>query len=123
MNIKNFIIILLLLFLFDAVYISLIYKSFLKQIELVQKSSIKIDIIASILCYLFLSFTINYFLIDKKDVSIYDAFFLGISMYGVYELTSKALLENWNWNIVIIDSLWGGILFSLIYNISKYLKL
>lgn len=123
MNIKNYIIILLLLFIFDAVYISVIYKSFTKQIELVQKSSMKIDILSCILCYLFLSFSINYFLIDKKDISIYDAFFLGISIYGVYELTSKGVLENWNWNIVIIDSLWGGILFSLIYYISKYLKL
>jgi len=123
MNIKNFIIILLLLFIIDSVYISMIYKSFANQIKLIQKSDLKINIIASILCYLFLSFAINYFLIDKINVSIYDAFFLGLSIYGVYELTSKGVLENWDWNIVILDTLWGGILFSIIYYISTYLKL
>ena len=39
-----------------------------------------------------------------------------IQKYGVRyfnELTNMAILKNWDWFTVIIDSLWGGILFSL----------
>ena len=49
---------------------------------------------------------------DKKP--IYDAFLLGFSIYAVYETTTAAIFKDWNSWLVIMDSLWGGILFSLI---------
>jgi len=61
--------------------------------------------------YFFNIWTILFYYKDNK--SIQDAFLLGIIEYGVYELTTKSLLKNWNYKTVIIDTLWGGILFSL----------
>jgi len=40
-------------------------------------------------------------------------FLLGIIIYSVYDLTSLALLKNWSVKTAIIDTLWGGILFTL----------
>jgi uncharacterized membrane protein len=65
-----------------------------------------------ILCYLFLIAGINYFIIMPKR-SVFDAFLLGIVIYGVYETTNFTLLNKWPLNIAIIDTLWGGILFAL----------
>ena len=31
----------------------------------------------------------------------------------VYETTNKAIIKNWTWKTVMIDGIWGGILFSL----------
>lgn len=94
-------------------YISSIgYSVFNKQITSIQGYEIKLNKQAAILCYFLLAFGLYYFIIKDKR-QIYEAFLLGICIYGVYELTSKSLLDKWNWNTVMIDTLWGGILFSL----------
>ena len=102
----------------DSIYLNLIKDYFLKQINLVQKSPIKIDFLAILLCYIFLIFGINYFIIQPNR-SIQDAFILGIIIYGVYETTNKALLTKWSWLTVIMDTLWGGTLFALTTYIIK----
>ena len=102
----------------DSIYLNLIKDYFVKQINLVQGSPIKIDFLAILLCYIFLIFGINYFIIQPKR-SIQDAFILGIIIYGVYETTNKALLTKWSWLTVIMDTLWGGILFALTTYIIK----
>jgi uncharacterized membrane protein len=38
---------------------------------------------------------------------------LGFVIYGVYETTTYALLKKWKLQTVMIDTLWGGILFGL----------
>ena len=102
----------------DSIYLNLIKDYFVKQINLVQGSPIKIDFLAILLCYIFLIFGINYFIIQPNR-SIQDAFILGIIIYGVYETTNKALLTKWSWLTVIMDTLWGGILFALTTYIIK----
>jgi len=61
---------------------------------------------------MFLVAGLHYFIISQHK-SIKDAFFLGIVIYGVYETTSYALLEKWPAQAMLIDTLWGGILFAL----------
>ncbi len=95
----------------DFVYLNLIKNYFLNQIELVQGSPPKINYLGVALCYIFLIVGINYFII-KPHKSVNDAFLLGIIIYGVYETTNYALLKNWSILTVIIDTLWGGLLFA-----------
>jgi uncharacterized membrane protein len=54
---------------------------------------------------------LNYFIIKPRK-SVTDAFLLGIVIYGVYETTNYALFSNWSIISVIIDTLWGGLLFA-----------
>ena len=113
MNITNLIISSILLLSVDSLYLSLIKDFFKKQIEKVQKSSFQINIYGAVLSYLFLIIGINYFIIQPRR-SYVDAFLLGLVIYGVYEGTTYALLKDWNINTVVIDTLWGGILFTLV---------
>jgi len=96
----------------DSIYLNIIKDFFSNQIKLVQGFNIKMNYIATIICYIFLVFGINYFIIKPKR-SIYDAFLLGIVIYGVFETTNMALFSKWSWMTVIIDTLWGGVLFGL----------
>jgi len=95
----------------DFVYLNIIKDYFLNQIKLVQGSQPKMNYLGVALCYIFLIFGINYFII-KPHKSVNDAFLLGIIIYGVYESTNYALLKNWSILTVIIDTLWGGLLFA-----------
>ena len=107
----------------DFIYLNFINDYFANQIKIVQGSPIKINYIAIIICYIFLIFGINHFII-RPNRSVKDAFFLGIVIYGVYETTNMALLSKWSWITVITDTLWGGILFALttfiVHNVIKY---
>jgi uncharacterized membrane protein len=96
----------------DFIYLNLIKNYFKNQIETVQNTPIKINILGTLLCYIFLIFGLNYFIIQPKR-SVYDAFFLGIVIYGVYETTNYALFSKWSIFTVIMDTLWGGTLFAL----------
>ena len=98
--------------LFDSIYLYVMKDYFDKQISLVQGSGIKMNVYAAILCYVALVVGLYYFII-KDGRSIYEAFLLGIIIYSVYDLTSLALLKNWSVTTAVIDTLWGGILFTL----------
>jgi len=95
----------------DFVYLNVMKSYFDNQIKLVQASPIKMNYLGAALCYIFLIIGINYFIIKPKR-SVSDAFLLGIIIYGVYETTNLALFKNWSILTVIIDTLWGGLLFA-----------
>ena len=115
----KYLIILTLIILLDFCYLYLIQKTMLNVIKTIQKEPLKLNWIYLILCYLVLSFIIYYFVIKERR-SIFYSFILGFCIYAIYETSNMAIFKNWNQNIVFIDTLWGGILFSLvniIYNI------
>lgn len=113
-----------LLVLFDSIYLTMMTPYFNKQIISVQGSKIQMNLPGAILCYVALIFGLYYFIIKDKR-SIMDAFLFGLVIYAVYEFTTIALLKNWWWTTVAIDTLWGGILFAIttamVYKISKYI--
>jgi len=105
----------------DFVYLNVIKDYFLNQIKQVQGSEPKVNFLGVALCYIFLIAGINYFII-KPHKSVNDAFLLGIVIYGVYETTNYALLKYWSIFTVIIDTLWGGLLFAFTTYIVNMLR-
>lgn len=98
--------------LIDSVYLTLIAPYFKYQVKLVQNSPMKINYLGAILSYIFIIVGLNYFIIKPRK-SVSDAFLLGIVIYGIFEATNLALFKNWLMMTVILDTLWGGILFAL----------
>tara|TARA_Y100000389_G_scaffold204091_2_gene254961 strand:- start:5971 stop:6339 length:369 start_codon:yes stop_codon:yes gene_type:complete len=105
----------------DAIYLFLMKDNFNKLVSNIQKSPLKLKILPTIFCYIFLIFILYYFIINK-NASILDAFLLGLGTYGIYDTTNMAIFKQWNYKTVIIDTIWGGILFSLTYFIYKYIN-
>ena len=95
----------------DFVYLNVMKGYFDNQIRTVQGSPIKMNYLGAAICYILLIVGINYFIIKPRK-SVSDAFLLGIVIYGVYETTNYALLKDWSFLTVIIDTLWGGLLFA-----------
>jgi uncharacterized membrane protein len=96
----------------DSVYLSLMKGYFMNQVKNVQGSPLKINFLAAAICYIFLILGLNYFIIKPRR-SVQDAFLLGLVIYGVYETTTWALFSKWSPLTVIMDTLWGAILFAL----------
>lgn len=96
----------------DFVYLNLVKNYFSNQVKLIQGFPLKMNFLATLICYIFLIFGINYFII-KPNRSVKDAFLLGLVIYGVFETTNMSLFSKWSWLTVIMDTLWGGTLFAL----------
>jgi len=48
-----------------------------------------------------------------NNANLTQAFILGATTYGIYEFTNMALFKDWDYKMAMIDTLWGGILYSL----------
>jgi uncharacterized membrane protein len=117
---KKILIITIIIAILDGIFLYMNRSLFINQIIQVQGAPIKVDYFSVILCYILLIYGLYYFII-KNNKSAYDAFLLGIIVYGVYETTTKSLLKDWNYNTLIIDTLWGGVLFGLTTYITYYI--
>jgi len=102
----------IVLVLIDSIYLNIIKDIFKKQIETIQGSPMKINLLGGLLTYIFIVAGLYYFII-MRNRSPKDAFILGLVVYGVYELTNYTLLSKWSPKIVAMDTIWGGILFAL----------
>jgi uncharacterized membrane protein len=105
----------------DFVYLTLMKGYFSNQVKAVQGAPLKINYLGAAICYIFLITGLNYFIIKPRK-SVTDAFLLGIVIYGVYETTNYALFSNWSIISVIIDTLWGGLLFAITAYVVEKIK-
>jgi len=114
MNMKNLVISGMTMLALDGVYLTSMGKTYGKLVKSIQKSPIKmrpLTLLSAGLCYIFLVGGLNYFILREKR-PILDAFLLGVMVYGVFETTSYVMFDNWTIPIILMDTLWGGILFA-----------
>jgi uncharacterized membrane protein len=119
---KSIIIIATIMLILDFSYLYLFRDFMLPILKNIQKADVKINIMSALACYIILVSGLYYFIIRKK-ASPKDAFLLGVLINGVYETTNYAFFKDWSPLLVILDTLWGGILLStttfLYYKIAK----
>ncbi len=109
---KEILILAVVFVVIDAVYLTSVSGYFNSVVRRVQGSPIQMDFLAAALCYAFLVGGLYYFIIRERH-SWKEASILGLVVYGVYETTTKAVLKNWDWFTVFIDTTWGTILFGI----------
>lgn len=121
-KLKDLIITALVYLTIDIVYITMNVSHFNKYFKLIQGSPLKFKKIPAVAVYILLAVGLYYFIIkDRKP--LLDAFFLGVFVYGVYDLTNYSTLKNWTLAFSIRDALWGGTVFAastyIIYEVLK----
>ena len=104
----------IILLILDGLYIYANRTFLIGQLEAVQHSPIKANILGAVACYILILLGLYFFIFRYKSRSIqeqtWNAFVLGIVIYGVYETTNYATLKSWTLKMVLMDTLWGGIL-------------
>lgn len=101
----------IILITIDSIYLNVMNGYFSKQIQIIQGSAPKLKFLGIAFCYIFLIIGLNYFIIKPRK-SVNDAFLFGLIVYGVFDTTNYALFNKWSMLTVIIDTLWGGLLFA-----------
>jgi len=89
-----------------------------KTIRGVQGKSSQIRLGGAALCYVALALLMYFTL----SLDYLRTFGLGAGVYAVYEGTNYAIFEKWPLQMVVMDTLWGGLLFVLVKFIYHGLK-
>jgi uncharacterized membrane protein len=99
-------------FVVDIAFLKMLTPYWNNQLTIIQGSPLKLNTPGALLSYAILVIGLYYFIIRNKK-PVLEAMLLGWFVYLVYETTNKAIITNWKWETVLIDGLWGGILFGL----------
>ena len=102
----------IILLALDSIYLTTFGGFFNNLINTIQGSKIKFRLSGAIMCYILIIFGLNYFVIQPHK-PVVDAAILGFIIYGVYETTNYTIIDKWRSSAVIIDTVWGAILFAL----------
>ena len=102
-----------LMIVLDATFLWFMSPVFSRIIQKIQGSPLQLYYRGVIPCYVFLAVALNYFILLPHK-SVFDAFLLGICINGVYETLMYSVFKDWPLSTVLIDTLWGGILFASI---------
>jgi len=61
------------------------------------------------------------YLVSKPNSSP-EAFAMGLCVYTVYDFTNLSTLDGWSWRFALADSLWGGVITSIVYAVLTHPK-
>lgn len=112
----SIIVIAVIMLLVDAVYLSLSKGHFANVVRSIQKSEMNIDIGGAMVSYGALIIAFYWFIISR-NAGILDAMILGWVIYFVFDGTNKAMFKNYRWDTVLMDGIWGGLLFGIVWMI------
>jgi len=124
----KYIIIIILLFVLDIIWLSLNAKYYSKMIKSIQNKDIKINIIYALFTYLLMIASIIFINIpfieskikktdSKTEIikkSLLYSGLLGLFIYGIYNGTNLATLENYDITVALKDTLWGVIIYTIV---------
>lgn len=125
-NLILFLYVSLLVLIIDFAWIQWIMKDkYAEMIPNIQKSPMVIRYIPVFLSYLTIILPIFFFSLPniRKERMWKDSLFygglLGVFMYGMFSFTNYALIKNWTLEVVMLDTIWGGILYTLVSYIAS----
>ena len=106
--------------LIDYIYLKFIIKGIFKEmVKNIQVRPLEINPLGVLIAYIFIVIAIEKFIIIPK-ADLGTAFLLGLAIYGIYEGTNLAVFNQWSLKVVVIDTIWGGILFYLTTRAYRY---
>ena len=100
---------------FDYIYLSNIVGIFDGVVRAIQGSGINLKMLGALGAYAAIVYQFYYFIYSKNGATLVDAFVLGATSYAIYDFTSYALFDKYPLNVGLMDTLWGGVLYSLVF--------
>ncbi len=99
----------------DAVMLYFVmYPLFLRHVGPLLAEDMRLAVAA--VFYLFYVVGVLYFAVmpglraESLGLAAFNGALLGLVAYGTYEFTNMATLRGWAWQMLVTDTLWGGVL-------------
>lgn len=101
----------ILLILVDSAYLYFTQKMFGEMVVRIQRVAMQVRWWSGAVVYVFAAVLLYLFII-KNGRPIWEAGVLGLATYGIFDFTNHAILKNYDLNIAVMDTVWGGTLFA-----------
>lgn len=104
----------------DALWIYLNFNMYKSMYSRIQGSSINFNALYATYAYIFILLSVFLLVVPKLDHNdglcecALKGGVVGLCIYGVYNFTNLALFNSWSPFVAIIDTLWGGVLYTCI---------
>lgn len=99
------------LLVLDLVWLNLYmgprYQTMIKEI---QSEKMIVNTMSAFSAYLLMIIALVVFVI-RKNFTLVEAFLFGVCLYGVYDFTCGAVFKKWDFNLAIVDIIWGGVVY------------
>ncbi len=113
-------------FMWIGLFMSPRYGTMIKNI---QNKPMKVNLISAFLSYFLMVVGLNMFvlpLLDLDNINVKNClmtgFLFGIIVYGVYDFTCGAVLQDWDFKLALFDILWGGFVYFISCYLLKYIE-
>jgi uncharacterized membrane protein len=105
----------LFVLLVDGIWLRLQRGMYRKTIRETQKRDMKVRIVGAIWSYVSIIALIVMFaeFVEARDLGLVYGFIYGALIYGVFNGTNVAIFREYSTKTAVIDTIWGGILFSV----------
>lgn len=115
----------------DAIYLTSFGDYFQVLVKKIQGHKLTLNVGAAVVTYLAMIVLLNVFILQQPKIpenkKYMLAFVLGVCVYLVFDGTNLAIFKKWSWEALMLDSIWGSILFLLTTLVTvkfvKFLKL
>jgi len=109
----------------DFIYLKLTGNIFNSLIKKIQHNNLNLRLYSTFMVYLLIFIMWVIFIYNERHKytlkeNVLRGALLGLTTYGIFDFTNHAIFEHWNLKIVVMDTLWGAILYSLITFLSIY---
>ena len=104
----------------DALFIGALMKDWQSLLLRVQGEKMEVRIASAVGAYVVMVLAWVYFVyrpyLVHKNIStaVRTGAMLGFVIYGVFELTNFAIIKKWNMKFVLMDTIWGSLLYGLV---------
>lgn len=100
---------------FDYFYLSNVVGIFNDVVRAIQGSGINFKMLGAVGAYAAIVYQFYYFIYSKDGANITDAFVLGATSYAIFDFTNYVLFDKYPLDVGLMDTLWGGVLYSLVF--------
>ena len=118
MNLYHIILLSVMIFIVDLPWLSFTGGNYNAILQAIQGGKeVRMRPMAGLVVYPALAF------LSLKTTSLKDAFLTGACVYAVYDFTVLAVFKDYPFYMAIGDTLWGGLLFTIVFWIRDYIGL
>jgi uncharacterized membrane protein len=119
MDVKKFIITMVLLLIIDYIWLNTTKGIYNQTVSAVQGDNIQINYLGAFISYLTIVVSFGFFVVPYLSSGNYGnavkyGGLLGLCMYGVFNGTNIAIFKNYSYSVALMDTVWGGVLYSIV---------
>ena len=100
---------------FDYFYLSNVVGIFNEVVRAIQGSGIDFKMLGAVGAYVAIVYQFYHFIYSKDSSNVTDAFILGATSYAIFDFTNYVLFDKYPLDVGLMDILWGGVLYSLVF--------